>query len=190
MSKLYTKTGDKGYTSLYDMRRVPKTNLIFDVLGDLDELSAYIGQLCSYITSEQDLNFLRKIQTNLLDIGSDFATKNRRNNIKIMTQKDIVEIENAIDYYDSKSPKLTEFILPGVNTKDSLAHVCRSVSRRVERNMWKVKDDFEENFYVEKETFHYINRLSDFFFAFARYLSEGKETTRSQAINSFSNEST
>lgn len=189
MSKLYTKTGDKGYTNLYDMRRVPKSNLIFDVLGDLDELSAHIGQLCSYSLPQQDLNFLRKIQTNLLDIGSDFATKTRRNNIKIMTHADVVEIENAIDYYDSKSPKLTEFILPGVNAKDSSAHVCRSVSRRVERNMWKSKDD-DKDFYVQKETFHYINRLSDFFFAFARYLSEGKETTRSQAINSFSNEST
>lgn len=179
MSRLYTKTGDKGFTTLYDMRRVPKTEMVFDVLGDLDELSAHIGHLCSSGLNDEDIKFLRYVQSFLLDIGSNFATTTRRNNIKITTLEDVKKVENAIDFYDSKSPKLTEFILPGVNIKDSIAHICRSVSRRVERNMWKLKNEYE-TFYVEDETFQYINRLSDFFFAFARYLSDGKEFKRSE----------
>ena len=179
MSKLYTKTGDKGFTTLYDMRRVSKTEIVFDVLGDLDELSANVGYLCSYGLNEQDTKFLRYIQSFLLYIGSNFATTTRRNNIRTTTIEDVKKIENAIDFYDSKSPKLTEFILPGVNTKDSIAHICRCISRRIERNMWKLKNAYEI-FYVEDETFYYVNRLSDFFFAFARYLSDGKEFKRSE----------
>jgi len=177
MSRLYTKTGDKGFTTLYDMRRVSKTEIVFEVLGDLDELSAYIGQLCS-IVNDKESKFLRYIQSFLLDIGSNFATTTRRDKIRVTTVDDIKSLENAIDFYDSKSPKLTEFILPGVNPKDSIAHICRSVCRRAERNMWKLKNEYDV-FYVENETFHYINRLSDFFFAYARYLSEGKEFKRS-----------
>jgi cob(I)alamin adenosyltransferase len=149
------------------------------VLGDLDELSAYIGYLCASGINEEDSRLMRYIQSFLLDLGSNFATTTRRDKIKTTTLDDIKKIEDAIDFYDQKSPKLTEFILPGVNLKDSTAHICRSICRRAERNMWKLRNQYEETFYVENETFHYVNRLSDFFFAFARYLSDGKEFRRS-----------
>ena len=177
MSRLYTKTGDKGFTTLYDMRRVPKKDDVFMILGSLDELSAYIGLLCSCELTQSDISILRGIQNHLLNIGSNFATTTKRDKIVKMSKENVAEMEALIDTYDSKSTKLTEFILPGSNRNDSVAHICRSICRRAELYMWRIHDD---DFYVEQETFHYVNRLSDFFFAFARYLSNGKEIRRSQ----------
>ena len=83
MSRLYTKTGDQGQTSLYDLRRVDKDEYIFEVLGDLDELSSYIGLLCAQKLEKKEESFLRKIQSKLLDLGSDIATlKNRKNGLQ------------------------------------------------------------------------------------------------------------
>jgi cob(I)alamin adenosyltransferase len=180
MARLYTKTGDKGTSSLYDMRTVKKCDDVFEALGDLDELSAYIGDLC--VTCENnDILYkqLRVIQSKLLDIGSDIATFTDKNREKLVLvcEQDVKDMEKMIDFYHEKSPKLREFILPGVNNRDSKAHICRSVCRRFERHAWKVKDTIKTDNY----TFHYINRLSDFFFALGRFLSDGKEFTRSMS---------
>jgi len=194
MSKLYTKTGDKGMTNLYDMRRVGKHELYFEVLGDLDELSACIGLACTYLENFPDsLNLLRRIQSDLLDIGSDFATTKNREKVKKMSHDDVKNLEIYIDEFCGKTPKLTEFILPGYKQLDAQLHICRAVCRRAERHMWalfrKISDEFNPIFLVSYElpdenTFIYINRLSDFFFAMARLFSHGNEITRSSAIAS------
>lgn len=178
--KLYTKTGDKGTTSLYDMRRVGKDKLIFEVLGDLDELSAFIGVVLSY-KHEMYSNVLRKIQSKLLDIGSDIATIKNRNNIVKISEGDIKEIENYIDDLQERAPPLKEFILPGLNNIDAHVHVCRAVTRRLERHLWKMKKAAKNEHPTDEFTYIYINRLSDFFFALARAITNGNEITRTNA---------
>jgi cob(I)alamin adenosyltransferase len=197
MSKLYTKTGDKGFTNLYDMRKIRKDALIIDVLGDLDELSAHIGVVCSIIKKDEtnkeydDKNILRWLQLKLLDIGSDIATIEKRDKIIEINEKDVKELEIYIDECTARSPKLTEFILPGYMNLDAHVHVCRAVCRRAERHMWALVDGsgFVKTaeplpvISTKEQTFIFMNRMSDFFFALSRVFSEGREITRSVANN-------
>ena len=201
MPKLYTRTGDRGKTSLYDMKNISKADWIFKVLGDLDELSAHIGLLCVLLqknivlgTIENDydkrMKHLRRIQTKLLDLGSNFSTMTNRVKTTKTTGEDVKDLENQIDFFDANTPKLTEFILAGAGENDSQAQICRAVCRRAERNMWTLIE-LEESDRIEDETFQYINRLSDYFFALSRYLTsaEGlKEITRRQANESLLSE--
>ena len=174
MPKIYTKTGDKGSTTLYDMSRVSKADSIFDILGGLDELNVYIGKLCVFVPVD---TFLREIQRKLLDIGSDFATpaSNKREKIVEISEADIKALEDKIDMMESKLPKLTVFVLPGVALNDVAAHEARVCCRKVEREAWRIRDKVG---YVKDETFRYLNRLADFFFVYERYLSCGKEIRR------------
>ena len=186
MPKLYTKTGDKGFTTLYDMTRVEKNSIHFDIVGTTDELSAQIGMLIAVSSThlKDDITLhskLRKIQSKLLDIGSDIATtKDKiRDKLKKITENDVKDLESWIDYCESKNEMLKEFVLTGVNIADAQAHICRTTTRKLEREMW--------NFFftnsqckTNQNTFQYINRLSDFFFALSRFLSECKEVKRSE----------
>lgn len=203
MPKLYTKTGDKGITSLYDGTKLKKGSWIFTVLGGLDELSSHIGVLCvktqklrnNPIKEEKtretyqnhldiiypvDLfDYLREIQVNLLDIGSNIATIDisRKKRLRQLNQTDIKKIEDMIDTIESENNKLTEFLLPGTNESDAQCHICRSVTRRVERDLWLL-DELNEK--VDNNILVYLNRMSDFFFAFSRKLSKGKDITVSE----------
>lgn len=180
MSHLYTKTGDDGLTNLYDMRRLEKHSLFFEALGDLDELSACIGVVCADVnTNDSCEELLRIIQNKLLDIGSDIATTQKRDKVTEITEADIKMVEKYIDHFDSLAPKLTEFILPGYKTVDAHLHVCRAVCRRAERHMWALKSN--GSVFTGRNAFVYINRLSDLLFAMARFHSEGRDITRSQA---------
>lgn len=189
MARLYTKTGDKGNTTLYDRKNIPKYDSIFNALGDLDELSAHIGLLATFSMPSGGPSItqaLRKIQNNLLNIGSDLSSMSKRGNIIPITEHDIKELEDFIDYYSAAVPELRNFILPGVEMRDAHAHICRTVCRRTERSMLKAKKkswDLEISgsilpIMTGDNTFIYMNRLSDYFFALARYLSGGKETER------------
>jgi cob(I)alamin adenosyltransferase len=186
--KLYTKTGDKGITSLYDGSRIPKSSVIFDVLGNLDELSSHIGVLCAKIgqpnlsltgpgpkQQETSLSILREIQVKLLDIGSNIAVidEKKKKRVPIIEEKDVRRVEVWIDTCEIVNGKLTEFLLTGIKEKDSQCHVCRSVSRRVERSMWKLMND--DKIKIDDEILKYMNRLSDFFFSFARNFANGEE---------------
>jgi cob(I)alamin adenosyltransferase len=181
---LYTKTGDKGLTNLYDMRRVGKDDLIFDALGDIDELSANIGMLCGMLSFQNDnvVSILRNIQALLLDIGSDLATTMNRKNVILIPESEISSLEKLIDKFTEAVPKLKEFILVGVTPIDAQSHICRTICRRAERHMWKARFQYEKEnscvFYGDDNSFIYMNRLSDFFFALGRALSGGTEVTR------------
>ena len=124
MPKLYTKSGDSGITRLYDGTKIQKSSYIFDVLGNIDELSSQIGILCTLILShDQDLenikileSYLRIIQIHLLHIGSYMSIQHnnkKKEKFNTITQKDITEIEGWIDKCESKNTKLTSFLLPG-----------------------------------------------------------------------------
>lgn len=202
-TKIYTKKGDTGLTNLFDTRQIPKWYPIFDALGDLDEIGSHIGHLCSLVQKNPvyqieddngnvvsivaDRNTglslgrvenpihknLRLIQVMLLNIGSDLSTKDKSKHL--LKEEDVTRLEEMTDYYNEKCRKLTEFILLGSSQEDAIAHVCRSVCRRAERNMWRTTGIYE----VPENCFKYVNRLSSFFFALARYMAGDDEVTRS-----------
>jgi len=184
--KIYTKTGDLGMTGLYDGKRKSKSELIFDVLGTLDEFSAHIGMLVSYMTIENLITIggvLRNIQRDLLDIGSVVATEKKNMDKYAITEEKILSIESAIDEMEKNNTPLTKFILVGVKPLDSQAHICRAVCRRLEREIirYSQEGDLLVNPPLENKLqteIKYINRLSDYFFVLARYLSECKEIVR------------
>jgi len=167
MPKLYTKTGDKGTTSLYDGSVRSKSDDIFEVLGTIDELSSFIGLLSSHVTDYEIIRYLRKIQVLLIDISSIIATPDKTKYTPPAVDVYIVkECENEIDEYSKRTSKLTEFIITGVSQSDSLANVCRTTTRKVERMLIKYKDEIK----LEQHIPIFINRLSDYFFALSRFL--------------------
>lgn len=148
--KIYTRTGDKGATSLYDGSRIGKNEYIFEVLGELDELSSRIGLLHSFIldsrasfTKKESLPdvvvFLRNVQRIIQDVNSIVATiKPVSRTLPHVSLDHIAEIEKYIDELDKENPKLTKFILPGVTVIDSQSQLCRTQARKVERFLWKL----------------------------------------------------
>jgi cob(I)alamin adenosyltransferase len=164
--KIYTKTGDTGSTSLYDGSRAPKFSIVFNVIGEIDELNSRIGLLCTYMT---DTDMLRKIQRTLQDFNSHIATIDKTNKkLPDLSETLILELENMIDEMEKMCPKLTKFILPGVTTPDALAHLCRTQARKAER--WIVDMHFSHKVNIPEIIIKYMNRLSDFFFVFARWI--------------------
>ena len=166
--KIYTKTGDTGSTSLYDGSRAPKFSIVFNVIGEIDELNSRIGLLCTHMT-DTDTDMLRKIQRTLQDFNSHIATIDKTNKkLPDLSESLILELENMIDEMEKICPKLTKFILPGVTTPDALAHLCRTQARKAER--WIVDMHFSHKVNIPEIIIKYMNRLSDFFFVFARWI--------------------
>ena len=195
--KIYTKTGDKGTTGLYDGSRTTKTSIFFDVLGENDELSSRIGLLYSTMqpiqrkidsgfTYEVVLGFLRNVQESLQDINTIIATVDKSGKtIPTFTEDKVKGIEKMIDSLESSNTKLTAFILPGVTIADSQSHLCRTQTRKVERCLWrlhtasgtiytkhgKVEGCLDlSTVEVPLNILQYANRLSDFFFVLSRWL--------------------
>jgi cob(I)alamin adenosyltransferase len=173
-SKIYTKTGDDGTSSLYNGTRVEKDNHIFSILGDTDELNANIGLAREYCIFEANglEKYLEEIQSRLLDIGSHIATPLSASSPTKISRTDFDEchielLEYWIDLEDAKLPKLVNFILPSGGLASSALHVCRCVARRLERNVFGLIREGECSRIVGK----YINRLSDFLFVLARVAS-------------------
>ncbi|GAB1416030.1 cob(I)yrinic acid a,c-diamide adenosyltransferase [Paludibacter sp.] len=169
--KIYTKTGDKGKTSLVGGTRVSKSDARLDAYGTIDELNSFVGLLTTEDLNDNILQQLHNIQNKLFSVGSYLATDTARTKIKdasIIHASDIAEVENNIDVMDSSLPTLKNFILPGGNRASSICHICRTVTRRAERNILKlVESDIE----INDEILKYVNRLSDYFFVLSRYIS-------------------
>jgi cob(I)alamin adenosyltransferase len=157
--KIYTKTGDKGTTSLYDTSRVSKSSVLIDLLGDIDELNSFIG----IIDSEY---ILEDLQVWLFDLGTIIANPEKKFNFDI-DQKVIKLIENEIDKLVAQLPKLTNFILPSGNI-----HLSRAIARRCERKMVKAKTEYD---HIDDNCLIFINRLSDYLFVLARYDNKTNE---------------
>lgn len=172
--KLYTKTGDDGRTSLFDGTRVRKDHSRVASYGDVDELNAQIGVVRSLIDSASDVpspvheiaGQLQQIQSDLFAIGAELATppSSHRASKAAVTEADIARLEGWIDAASDAVPPLTNFVLPAGTLVASQVHVCRTVSRRAERNVVHLagKEDVSERVVI------YLNRLSDLFFAWAR----------------------
>ncbi len=174
--KIYTKTGDKGETSLYGGTRVSKAAARVESYGTLDELNAFIGLAKAEISDEKVLSQLQKIQFDLFTVGSEAATPtdklilaNGKNRLDLMiSEKEILELEHWMDDLDASLEPLQFFILPSGGKAAASIHVCRTVCRRAERAMVHLNETEE----VRPELIKYLNRLSDYLFILARYISK------------------
>ena len=162
--KIYTKTGDKGQTSLADGTRVSKSSMLLTAYGTVDELNSYIGVLLSMEADE----FLTEVQRQLFCLGGMLATPPEKWE-KFWEKFDIAVIvstlEHKIDEMTQELPPFRGFILPQGNAAIAQAHVCRTVCRRAEREVVALYN--EDPRY--EQPLHLLNRLSDFFFTLARF---------------------
>lgn len=166
-SVVYTRTGDKGLTSLVGGQRVSKTNHRIESYGTIDELNSFIGLLMTELTDPQDLDFLLFVQHKLFTIGSYLATDQTSTELRIeskVSEESIRRIEHEIDRIDMDLPKMNHFILPGGSRSASLAHVCRTICRRAERWIYRLHEECP----VEDAVLIFVNRLSDYMFVLAR----------------------
>ena len=164
--KIYTKTGDKGFTSLIGGTRVPKYHLRIETYGTVDELNSYIGLVRDQDIHAKQKEVLKEIQDRLFTIGASLASDpgKSRMNIPDLNDSDIELLEREIDSMDQILPELKHFILPGGSTAVSFCHVARCICRRTER----LAVQLSEESFVDKNVIIYLNRLSDFLFTLAR----------------------
>ncbi|CAM3996840.1 cob(I)yrinic acid a,c-diamide adenosyltransferase [Paenibacillus alkaliterrae] len=164
--RLYTRTGDKGQTSLIG-GRVRKDDIRVEAYGTIDELNCFVGQAAAEAAKHGELaemaGWLVDIQQELFDCGSDLAYAKEGAPLKISAEP-AVRLEGWIDQYIAEAPEITRFILPGGSSVAALLHVCRTVCRRAERRVVTLAAGQE----INGEVLTYLNRLSDFFFAAAR----------------------
>lgn len=165
--KIYTKTGDKGQTSLYDGTRIDKDSIRVESYGTIDELNSYIGLCINYI-KEEDKKVLFNIQKKLFHIGAELATKDESKFTKIITEEDIKNLENIIDEYTNKTESVNAFIIPGTGLAAAHLHIARTICRRAERRILTLSKVEPVNPLLIK----YVNRLSDTIYAIARYNEE------------------
>lgn len=164
--KIYTKTGDKGYTSLIGGTRVPKYHLRIETYGTVDELNSYIGLVRDQEISADQKSLLKEIQDRLFTIGASLASDPEKSKMKIpdLNNSDIELLELEIDKMNELLPELKHFILPGGSTAVSFCHVARCICRRAER----LAVQLSEESFVENTVIIYLNRLSDYLFTLAR----------------------
>ena len=170
MSKVYTKTGDKGTTSLIGGTRVKKSDIRIESYGTVDELNSFIGLLATYVDEKETTDLLAEIQNVLFNVGCNLAMgESFKKEIKESVVADalIEHVENAIDRMQAAIPELKNFVIPGGSRSASTAHVCRTVCRRAERLIIALGESSE----VDRNLMAYVNRLSDYFFVLSRYLN-------------------
>ena len=161
--KIYTKSGDKGTTSLIGGNRIEKDSIRVEAYGTIDELNSYIGLCYHYLKEDSDKEAL--IQTKLFDVGAELSSLNYKRLKTILTSEDVEELENLVDYYTSKVEKINEFIIQGTSLCSANLHIARTICRRAERRITTLSKQDE----INPELLKYINRLSDFLYILARY---------------------
>ncbi len=172
MAKIYTKTGDTGQTSLVSGTRVSKGEDRIQLYGDVDELNSHIGYFLSICDDKDSKKILVKIQSSLFDLGSNLACEeSNRDKYKLpQIRESLIQLlESEIDRMDKKLSPLKNFILPGGNPGASYAHICRTVSRRVEVDLVRYTEESKEK--APENAIKLLNRLSDYFFVLSRYIN-------------------
>ena len=170
--KIYTKTGDKGKTSLIGGTKVLKSHARIEAYGTVDELNSNIG-LCRDLITDKDIrDLLKEIQDRLFTIGSALACdpeKAPKLKIPDLKETDVSFLEDAMDKMDSELPPLQYFIMPGGHPTVSHLHISRCVCRRAERPVVDllISNEDQDNLIIK-----YINRLSDYLFVLARYMAK------------------
>ncbi len=173
-SKLYTRTGDRGETSLFGGRRVPKDEPRVVAYGTIDELIAALGVAISSIRQRTVVDHLHAIQNELFNIGAELASdkpvrrgKARAGVFRLDPAK-TERLETLIDQYDARVPPLRTFVLPSGSSAASLLHLARTVCRRAERTVVTLAREQPVNPAIQT----YLNRLCDLLFALARYANK------------------
>jgi cob(I)alamin adenosyltransferase len=168
-SKIYTKTGDAGKTSLIGGTKVSKSHLRIETYGTTDELNSYIGLVGDLLTDEHSKAILKEIQDRLFTIGSSLACDPHKEplmKIPDLKETDVELLEKEMDKMNESLPPMKFFILPGGHPAVSTTHVARCVCRRAERLCVNMQ---EHELFVDPLVIKYINRLSDYLFVLSRY---------------------
>ncbi|HEV8724536.1 MAG TPA: cob(I)yrinic acid a,c-diamide adenosyltransferase [Candidatus Binatia bacterium] len=178
ITKVYTRTGDKGETALVGGKRVPKDSPRIDAYGTIDELNSIVG--LARVFNEESLDageahqfldgVLCQIQDELFDLGSELATPPEffKEGMYRVSESEIDRIENLIDRCQKNLEPLKSFILPGGGRIGAYLHQCRTVCRRAEREILRLSRSEE----INRNALKYVNRLSDLFFVLSRWIAK------------------
>jgi len=174
--KIYTKTGDRGDTRLFDCTHVRKHDDRVEAYGEVDELHAFVGAAASFLKDPGVVSMLTAVQKDLFSIGAQLADPGFKNQSRAKFQlppERITALENAIDSFETELQPLRQFILAGGGHCGAMLHVARTVCRRAERRVVSLSEKVD----VNPNVIQYLNRLSDFLFVLARVVNhrEGKE---------------
>lgn len=174
--KVYTKKGDDGTTGLLGGTRVSKHHLRIEAYGTVDELNSWMGVLKDQTAAKPYAEFIKQIQDNLFTLGSNLAADPETNNMRLpqVGEADVEALERSIDQMETHLPALKNFVLAGGHPANSFAHVARCVCRRAERLVVELNLAAP----LDEVMLHYLNRLSDWLFVFARemsFLTESQE---------------
>ena len=172
--KIYTKTGDKGTTSLIGGKRVLKNSDKLNAYGTIDELNSFLGLLRAKTTDENIKTEILDIQNTLFNVGAYLALDENVEKIPEFAQisdEKIKKLEDLIDFFQENFPKITNFIIYGENELSAICHVCRAVCRRAEREIITVNQQYN----IDTNVTTYINRLSDLLFVLARIYTKNEE---------------
>ena len=178
--KIYTKTGDKGYTSLIGGTRVAKHHIRIESYGTVDELNSYIWLIADQDITAHDKEILKQIQDRLFTIGSSLASDPEKSRMVIpdLYISDIELLENEMDTMNGNLPELRHFILPGGSNAVSFCHIARCVCRRAER----ITVHLAEESTVDEKVNIYLNRLSDYLFTLARKIGNEQNIPENQWV--------
>lgn len=168
-SKIYTKTGDLGKTSLIGGTKVPKNHLRIETYGTVDELNSYIGLVNDLMEDAPAKNILKEVQDRLFTVGSSLACdpdKEPLMKIPDLKETDVLLLEEEIDRMNEILPPMKFFVLPGGHVAISTTHVARCICRRAERLCVNM---LEHDLFIDPLVIKYINRLSDYLFVLSRY---------------------
>lgn len=173
--KIYTKTGDKGQTSLIGGTRIPKFDIRIEAYGTVDELNSYIGLIRDQAIDTHAREILIEVQDRLFTIGSLLAADPVKNKMTLpqIAESDIKLLEEEMDSMDKDLPEMKSFVLPGGHTTVSFCHIARCVCRRAERCVLKLNEQEPLNELIYK----YLNRLSDYLFVLSRKLTMDLKAT-------------
>ena len=179
LTRIYTRTGDKGTTALVGGKRVPKESGRLEAYGTVDELNSIIGIVRTYLTDYKDRlgddydwysEMLRRIQNELFDVGSELATPpdGEYEGMHKMGAGEVKQLEEEMDRMEKALEPLNSFTLPGGGVLNAFLHQARTVCRRAERVLWAVKREEE----IADQDIIYINRLSDHLFVQSRWIAK------------------
>ncbi len=169
--EIYTKSGDKGKTSLFDNTRVAKDSLRVESYGTIDELNSSLGFAKNFVEDKAVYNIIRSVQRKLFNLAGELATPDWEAFPEKITEEDTEFLEEKIDYYLSQMNKKEKsmFIIPGSSKASGALHQARTICRRAERRVTTLAGEADISSDLQK----YINRLSDLIYTLARY-SESK----------------
>ena len=167
--KIYTKKGDDGTTGLIGGTRVPKHHIRIDAYGTVDELNSWMGHLAGFEAAASQKDFIRSIQNHLFTIGSRLASDPEKSKMQLPSigQEEITALELSMDEMEKHLPELKNFVLSGGHFANSTAHIARTICRRAERCTVHLNEISP----IDPILIQYLNRLSDWLFMFARYLT-------------------